>query len=298
MRLRTLAFSFAPIFAASLAAVPLAHAQAPGEVAAQPVVVQPVVVQPVVVQPVVVQPVVVAPVVVQPVVVAVPAAQPAPAAPPPPPPYAPPPPPFAPPGFAPAVPEGGFALPCVGCRESVMANRWSLGLSVGSMSLAPKDSPDDQTAFALGELALRFRATPHLELELAVGGGRERTADDQDGDLEVTTAALALRYRFRPEAAWNWFAVVGVGGASVTRHDASKQERDDAMQPMGMLGVGIERRFRHFALQAELRAVGLGKHQDDAKSDAPMAEAMTVTTRSADIERSGGAFSVGLSYYF
>jgi hypothetical protein len=255
------------------------------------VVVQPVVVQPVVVAPVVAQPVVVAP------VVAAPAAQPAPAAPPPPPSFTPPPPPFAPPGFAPAVPEGGFALPCVGCRESVMANRWSLSLSVGSMSLAPKDSPDDQTAFALGELALRFRATPHLELELAVGGGRERTADDQEGDREVTTAAFALRYRFRPEAAWNWFAMVGVGGASVTRHDASKQERDDAMQPMGMLGVGIERRFRHFALQAELRAVGLGKHEDDAKSDA-MAEAMTVTTTSANTERSGGAFSVGLSYYF
>jgi hypothetical protein len=283
MRLRTLALSLAPLLAASLA-----HAQAPGEVAAQPVVVQPVVVAPVVAQPVVVAP----------VVIAAPAAQPAPMlAPMAAPMSAPMGPPMAP-GFAPVVPEAGCALPCVNCRESVMSNRWSLGLSVGSMSLAPKDSPDDQTAFALGQLALRFRATPHLELELAVGGGRERTADDQDGDLEVNTAALALRYRFRPEAAWNWFAMVGVGGASVTRHDATKQERDDAMQPLGMLGIGVERRFRHFALQAEVRAVGLGKHQDDAKSDAPMAEAMTVTTTSADAERSGGAFSLGLSYYF
>src|SRR5204863_131225 len=76
-----------------------------------------------------------------------------------------------------AAPEGG----CAPARASVMANRWAIGLSVGSMSLAPKGSPDDKTDFGVGELALRFRATPHLELELTAGGGRERTADNQDG---------------------------------------------------------------------------------------------------------------------
>ncbi|HEY0483690.1 MAG TPA: outer membrane beta-barrel protein [Kofleriaceae bacterium] len=270
MRLRTLAFSLAPLLTASLA-----HAQAPGEVAVQPVVVAPVVVAPVVAQPVVVAPVVVAP--------AAGAA------------------PIAAPGTAPV--DAGCAQ--AAGRESVMANRWSIGLSVGSMSLAPEGAPDDQTAFALGELALRFRATPHLELELSAGGGRERTADDQDGDLQVNTAAIAARYRFRPEAAWNWFVLAGIGGASVTHHDATQQERSDATQPFGMLGIGVERRFHHLALQAELRGVGLGKARQDAAPGAavepPMTEAATVmtpTTTSANTARSGGAFSIGLSYYF
>jgi len=285
MRVATLAFSFAPLLAA-----PLAHAQAPGEVVAQPVVVAPVVAQPVVVAPVVAAPVVAAPVVTAPN---------APSAP------------VAAPGMVPAaallaVPENGCAMPCTDCRESVMANRWAIGLSVGSMSLAPDGSPDDKTAFAVGELALRFRATPHVELELTAGGGREQTSDGMQGDLEVNTAAIAARWRFRPEAAWNWFVMGGIGGASVTRHDATKQERSDATQPLGMLGIGLERRFRHFALQAELRGVGFGTSKKDAPADPPMAQspstAMTTATTpppaTADVQRSGGSLTIGLSYYF
>lgn len=210
-----------------------------------------------------------------------------------------------PPPAGPA-PDGTCAAPCGGCSraESVMANRWAIGLSVGQMSLAPEDQPDDETAFGIGALALRFRATPHLELELAVGGGREQLADDQQGDLEVNTATLAARYRFRPEAAWNWFVMGGLGGASITRHDATKQERDDATRPLGTLGVGIERRFRHFALQAEARAVGIGEkdRSDDKMIEAPVppsgAKAPTSAPLPPSEKRSGGALSIGLSYYF
>jgi hypothetical protein len=258
MRLATLAFSFAPLFAA-----PLAHAQALGEVVAQPVV-------------------------------AAPSAPSAPSAP------------VANPGLArgPVIQDNGCAMPCESCRELVMANRWAVGLSVGSMSLAPEGTPDDKTAFAVGELALRFRATPHLELLLSAGGGREQTSGGMQGDLEVNTAAIAARWRFRPEAAWNWFVMGGIGGASVTRHDATQQERHDATQPLGMLGVGIERRFHHFALQAELRGVGLGASRKDAPADPPVAQprpaVMTTTTppTTADITRSGGSLTIGLSYYF
>lgn len=206
------------------------------------------------------------------------------------------------------VPMAPVAAPAVVCgspRESVMENRWSLGFSLGSMSLAPDAAPDDKTAFAVGELALRFRATPHLELELAVGGGREHTADNQVGDLEVTTAALAARYRFRPEAAWNWFLMAGLGGASVTRHDATDQERNDATRPLAMFGIGIERRFRHLALQAEARAIGIGdkNRNGDAmaqSADVGLSSEMSSTSAPVvtDQKRAGGAISIGLSYYF
>jgi hypothetical protein len=220
--------------------------------------------------------VVVAPVI-APVIVAPPTAAPAPAAP-----YAP---------YAPAA-------PAVICRESVMAQRWSIGLSIGSMSLAPESAPERDTQFAVGELALRFRATRRLELELSLGGGREQTADHQEGDHEVAAGALAARFRFRPEAAWNWFAMVGVGGAAITRHDATDQEREDAMQPLGMLGIGVERRFRRFALQAEARAIGIGEEdRDEVMATADTTE-MAVVAPELEQPQAGGAVTIGLSYYF
>jgi hypothetical protein len=231
-----------------------------------------------------------------------------------------------PPGAQPAAPapDSPCATPC-GCSqpESVMANRWSVSLAVGQMSMAPESSPDSKTAFGIGELALRFRATPHLELELAVVGGREQLPDNQEGDREVNTAVFAARYRFRPEEAWNWFLMGGLGGASVTRHDATQQERDDATRPLGMLGIGIERRFHHFALQAEARAIGIG---DKSRNGDTMVEPPTpqpnpggpgipAGTTTAPLppgplppsppsapppsdKQSGGSLTIGLSYYF
>ena len=197
-----------------------------------------------------------------------------------------------------AVPQPpGCVAPCAGCGHApVMANRWAIGVSLGAISLAPDSDPDNRTRFAGGELALRFRATPHLELEVSAGGGRERTANDQDGDLEIATVAVAARYRLWPEDDWNAFVMGGLGGAAVVRHDATDQERNDALQPLAMLGVGIERRFEHLALQAEARAVGLGDRRDtSATADTA---AMSTTTTPPVIRRSGGQFTIGLSYYF
>lgn len=257
MRPRIVALSLAPLLAASLA-----HAQAPGDPDDLPPA------QPVIVTPPPGQPVVVAP-------------GPGPA--------------IAAPGMTPVIAPAPPPEICAH-RRSVMDDRWAIALSIGSMSLAPRDLPDDQTQFAVGELALRFRIVPRFELELTAGGGRERTSDNMDGELEVNTAMLAGRIRFNPEGAWNWFLTGGLGGASVTRHDATRQERDDATQPMGMIGVGVEHRWTHLALQAELRAVALGK-QNTARADAVPA-AMTVGPAPAAAERSGGSLSIGLGYYF
>lgn len=265
MRLRILA-SLAPVFAASIASAQPAEPDDepdPEDAPAAPRMVAPPA-----------APVVMAPMVAQPVIAA--------------------------PGMTPMVAPGSeCAAPAP--RSSVMENRFAVGFSLGSMGLAPKDLPDDQTAFIVGELAFRFRVTRHFELELSGGGGREHTKDGMEGDLEVNQAMIAARWRFMPESKWNWFLTGGIGGASITRHDATKQERKDATQPMGMLGVGVERRFHHLALQAELRAIGMGKAKEDQMTDAAAPTAMTVTTtdpNSADIQRNGGSLTIGLSYYF
>jgi hypothetical protein len=182
-------------------------------------------------------------------------------------------------------------------RASVMANRWAIGLSLGSMSLGQEGAPDDKTGFAVGELALRFRATRRFELAAALGGGRQQR-DGRDGELEIRSAELAVRYRFNPEGAWNWFATAGIGGASVARRDATQIERDDATRSLVTFGLGIERRFHQLALQAEARLVALG---DLRPTDPVMTETTATSTSTTAVPShhyGGGALSLGVSYYF
>ena len=133
------------------------------------------------------------------------------------------------------------------------------------------------------------------------GGGREQLDNGDQGDLEVNTFGLALRYRFNPGGAWNWFVMGGLGEASVTFHDATQQERDDATHAMAMLGIGLERRFGNFALQTELRAVGISDKSNSDAMSAPVATpAMSISgsTSAASAKQSGGSFTLGASYYF
>ena len=195
--------------------------------------------------------------------------------------------------------------PCVGeVHESVMANRWAIGLGIGGLGLAPENQPDAKTDFSIGQLSLRYRASLHLELELAVGGGREKLSDGTQGDLEARTAVLGLRYRFAPEEKWNWWLMGGIGGVSIASAEATDQQRKDAERGLFELGIGLERRFHHFALDAELRAVGVAAPKNATTSPPVMAEpggtvpvSMPAPTMPSD-KLSGGQLTIGASYYF
>jgi hypothetical protein len=142
--------------------------------------------------------------------------------------------------------------------------RWSVGLGFGSLSLAPHHSPEVETQYGVGQLAVRYRATRHLEIELAFAGGREQLDHGHEGDREVSQAVIGLRYRFSPERRWNWWLMAGMGSLAVTHHYASDDEREHAQQSTLQFGVGLERRWHRFALQLELRAVGVKANDEDA----------------------------------
>jgi hypothetical protein len=212
------------------------------------------------------------------------------------------------PGDTPVMPPPAPAAdtPC-GCAAQVpvMANRWAVGLSVGSLSVAPKDTPDNKTEFAIGELSIRFRATLHLEVELALAGGQQKLQDGTQGDLEVNTGLLGLRYRFAAERRWNWWLGAGIGGISVTPTGATDQQRKDAQRPMGSLAIGIERRWSQFALHAELRGFGVGQRQDQAQPQTmPVAVSSPNGTTMqppppappASPDLSGGMLTIGARY--
>lgn len=215
----------------------------------------------------------------------------------------PPPPPAAQP--APAY-SCGWAAPV-----PVMAHRWAIGLAFGGMGVAPEGAAEgSETRFRVGEISVRYRATRRLELQLAMSGGREVIEDDREGDLATGTVMLALRYRFMPERRWNWYVAGGLGGTVVAPHESSEAQRDAARRPLGMLGVGLERRFRRLALSAELRAVGLGP-REDSNGDTPVVDGGPAPTMPAPRppaiaapsaayadQLNGGMFTIGASYYF
>jgi hypothetical protein len=218
----------------------------------------------------------------------------------------------APGDYAPApMGPGGYAPSPCGCggdgstgMREWMVHRWAVGLSVGSMSLHPKgdDSDASKTDFGIGQLSLRYRATLHIDIEGTIGGGRQKLQDGTDGDLEARTATIGLRYRFRPTERWNWWLSGALGMISVAYFDATDQERQDAQRPLGSLGLGIERRFTRFALQAELKAVGLGEPRSGFDKTAPVATSTNMLPppgSSTPMDQTeGGQLTIGASYYF
>lgn len=167
--------------------------------------------------------------------------------------------------------------------RDVMADRWAVGLGVGAVSLAAPNATTP-TGYGIGELALRFRMTLHLELEASLGGG-----DSQDHTTSLGAAALGLRYRFHPREDWNVWFMGGLGAVSIeTTADHTSVER-----PMVELGAGIERRFGRLALQAELRAIATGEPKQ-----AEMTAARVATTQMTDDTLAGGELTLGASVYF
>lgn len=200
---------------------------------------------------------------------------------------------IAPPGMTPEV----APTPTVEAPR-----RWSVGLGIGFVDLAPHSAPEATTQFDVGQLAVRYRATRHLEVELALAGGGEVLDTGEAGYRSLSQAVLGLRWRFRPEQRWNWWVMAGMGSLAVTRDQATQSEQENASQSTLQFGLGLERRWTQFALQAELRAVGVAPN-DDAPMTTPPAlpGGMDAWSRSLHDPRegkAGGQFSISANYYF
>ncbi len=205
--------------------------------------------------------------------------------------------PIAPPGMAPELPPPPPPPPPM--------RRFSIGLGIGNTSLAPHSDPENKHEFAVGQLAIRYLFRRHLEIELAFTGGTEQLEDGSEGDKELSQAVLALRWRFSPQRRWNWWVMAGMGTLAVTRVDASEDERDAANQSTLQFGLGVERRWSRFALQGELRAVGVAKNEDmrdePVKVDVPtntMEPLPPYIGPTNDGGKKGAQFAITANYYF
>lgn len=173
-----------------------------------------------------------------------------------------------------------------------LPGRWSIGLGILGSSFAP---PNDVQGvmpvdFQGGAVALRYRPWRKVSLELSLGGGRQTLDDGMEGDLAMATGTLAARYHFNQESKLNFWLLFGVGATTIARHDATDEEIDAAQRPHLAIGAGLEYRFTNFALQLEVRALGLGQTETEQ-----MLQEQGVYTGEGF---NGGEVTLGASYYF
>jgi hypothetical protein len=181
--------------------------------------------------------------------------------------------------------------------------KWGIGLRMTSMALAPESNPDAETQYGGGGLQLRYRVAPRWQLELALDHVTEQLENGDMGTRQLQSATIAAQYHFRPYERWDWYALVGLGGTANGDPEISDEERRASEQGHVHLGVGIERRFRHFAIGAELRAVGMAPHENEAEDvpvpTEPSPTGMSIPPSVIEAEgTSGGQFTIAGTYYF
>jgi hypothetical protein len=216
---------------------------------------------------------------------------------------------YGPPGACECPPPAPVA-PMIAAPAPAALPSWSIGLRLTSIGVHPAntDGENDQSNFGGGGVEVRYRLAPRWELGLSLESAREVLEDGNQGDREMRLSMLSARFHLDPYATWDIFFTGGVGGAAVVPADLRGDVPKDAVRAAGTLGAGIERRFGHFGLAAELRVLSVAP-ADASSSDAsqPMATASATGTTTPppppspatdDPGSIGGAFSLTASYEF
>ena len=175
--------------------------------------------------------------------------------------------------------------PSQAAPSSVMDRRWAISAEVGTLGLKPDRDNADNVSFGMFELSGRFRIRSWVEVGLSIYGGGA-----MEGELSTGGLFIDGRYRFLAENPWNVFALLSLGVVSVAQKDGTDAEKKG--RGAVRIGVGVERRFRTFGIQAELRLIGVGENKDF--------EPMTVTPNAemAKSKLNGGSLTIGGTYYF
>lgn len=172
--------------------------------------------------------------------------------------------------------------------------RWGVGAHLASLSLAEPGAMDDRgTPFAGAGLQLRYRLRPRWQLELTAAHAQEQDVDAAVA-RHVDAAALAILFHPRPYARWDLYLLAGVGVTSDGAPDLTDAEREASRVGDVQLGAGVERRFGRIGVAAELRLLAR-----EPAAAAPTARMTDGTDAAAEPQaRSGGALTLGATYYF
>lgn len=209
-----------------------------------------------------------------------------------------------------AQPPAPYEVPAPVREVNPLRKRFSVSLNVGGMGVSPAQNgydSYDSTTFNVSELAFRYRLSNRIGVELSFNGGREMLANGLDGDLAMGGGTAALQYHFRPDHAFNWYLLGGLGATVIASRTASTYERDHATRGHGMLGAGTEVRLSpHWALEGELRflSIGTAMSTDQSTPAYPTMQGTSTPTvpkagrLSPDEGYGATQFTVGASFYF
>ncbi|MCS6914530.1 MAG: hypothetical protein RMK29_15345 [Myxococcales bacterium] len=153
---------------------------------------------------------------------------------------------------------------CVSARDLRLTQRppiFSVGLRFTAMGTNQEVFGHNLNLLG-GGLQLRFRNRGHWGFETAFDVMRANIGDGAFVRMAYPWTAGVMLYLFknRLENHFNLYGIAGVGlvADDVTLYQGSRQERrQQFLEVMGQAGGGVELRFRHLALMADLRAVGL-----------------------------------------
>jgi hypothetical protein len=136
----------------------------------------------------------------------------------------------------------------------------------------------------------RWRISRRFGLELGLDGVSGKLAD---GAYERKTSSLQLAATFHltPGSRWDLYLLLGLGAVTdkVSFVDATGAAMEvELKETMVRLGGGLEYRWEHLGIGAELAAIGFARDDEDAAQPAD-----AVPRRSG-----GGQFSLVVGYYF
>jgi hypothetical protein len=179
--------------------------------------------------------------------------------------------------------------------QAPQASRWAIGLRTTAQNIAPESNVDNKLNLQGAGLHVRYRmnrrwgfelSTEHVRAELG-GGAFVR---------ESNPVTLSASFHFGRSFKWDYYVLAGIGGTEteITRTTPQGGEINEAFKESHVhLGIGIERQWRHLAVGAELRAIGLERNQEEG--DAPRyGESDGPVPKSS----SGSQLNFTVSYYF
>jgi hypothetical protein len=136
---------------------------------------------------------------------------------------------------------------------SVMEKRWAVAADLALESVSPDGGSG--VPFGVFETAGRFRIRPEFEVGLSLDLG-----SGDGGDMATWALYADIRYRVPAEHPWNLVLLGSLGAIALYGKTAPDVER----KPRGTLrtGIGVERRFGMFAVEADLKIFLVGQNND------------------------------------
>jgi hypothetical protein len=170
--------------------------------------------------------------------------------------------------------------------------RFAVGLTLGGMSLASTEDPENEVGLGGAGLELRWRFARRWEAAVTLAG---LTGELDEATLRKTGSLRAsMMFHLRPERRWNVYLIGGLGHLHTQIVDKNSEESLATLAEAEFhLGAGVERRWHRFSVGAELQLVGT--RRDDEAHDGP---AFVGTDRPVPPASGGAMFNLKGAYHF